>query len=198
MQNGIEVKTSNVFQEPSSSQFYNGVAQNGLPSMWTAGPNSNVYATPAQNHNMPAGQQETNLFRALPAFRAGCPGDNYLGVSAGQSPLSSIKGTSLSILGMEIDITDFASPDLDEPEPNTLHPNLYNKSYQAFLQSALGVNPKLDKVKLPERDEGITYAQWFFRVINSFMPILHKGHFMALVCSGIATLTFYRMLICFS
>ncbi len=83
---------------------------------------------------------------------------------------------------MEIDITDFASQDVDEPDQNSLHPHLYNKSYQAFLQSALGANPKLDKVKLPEREEGITYAQWFFRIYNSFLPILHKAHFMALVC----------------
>jgi hypothetical protein len=41
----------------------------------------------------------------------------------------------------------------------TVFPSLYNKSYQAFLQSALGINPKLDKVKLPERNEGITYTQ---------------------------------------
>ncbi|OBT72162.1 hypothetical protein VF21_08764 [Pseudogymnoascus sp. 05NY08] len=183
MQNGIEVKPSNTFPEPAAAQYYNNVSHNGLPSMWTAGPNSSVYATPTPtpSHNPPQNPQETNLFRALPAFRAGCPGDNYLGVLAGKSALSSIKGTALSILGMEIDITDFPSQDLDEPEQNTLHPNLYNKSYQAFLQSALNVNPKLDKVKLPDREEGITYAQWFFRVINSFMPILHKGTFMALL-----------------
>ncbi|OBT65035.1 hypothetical protein VE03_05256 [Pseudogymnoascus sp. 23342-1-I1] len=181
IQNGIEVKPSNTFQEPAAAQYYNNVSQNGLPSMWTAGPNSSVYATPTPSQSAPSNPQETNLFRALPAFRAGCPGDNYLGVLAGKSALSSIKGTALSILGMEIDITDFPSQDLDEPEQNTLHPNLYNKSYQAFLQSAFNVNPKLDKVKLPDRDEGITYAQWFFRVVNSFMPILHKGTFMAML-----------------
>lgn len=182
IQNGVEVKPSNVYHEAAPVQYFGGVSQNGLPSMWSAAPHSNVYATPAPSHILPSNQQETNIFRALPAFRAGCPGDNYLGVSSGNSPLSSIKGTALSILGMEIDIADFTSQDVDEPDQNSLHPSLYNKSYQAFLQSALGVNPKLDKVKLPERDEGITYAQWFFRVINPYIPILHKGNFMALVC----------------
>lgn len=179
--NGVEIKPSNVFHEPSTVPYFNGVSQHGHPSMWSAGPHSNVYATPTPSQILPSNQQETNLFRALPAFRSGCPGDNYLGVSAGNSPLSSIKGTALSILGMEIDITDFTSLDMDEPDPNSPHPSLYNKSYQAFLQTSLGVNPKLDKVKLPERDEGITYAQWFFRVINPYLPILHKGNFMALV-----------------
>jgi hypothetical protein len=175
------VKPSNVYHDAAPAQYFNGVSQNGLPSMWSAAPHSNVYANPAQGHIISSGQQETNMFRALPAFRAGCPGDNYLGVSSGNSHLSSIKGTVLSILGMEIDIADFTSQDVDEPDQSP-HPNLYNKSYQAFLQTALGVNLKLDKVKLPERDEGITYAQWFFRAVNPYLPILHKGNFMALVC----------------
>jgi hypothetical protein len=126
-------------------------------------------------------QQETNMFRALPAFRAGCTGDNYLGVSPGNSNLSSIKGTALSILGMEIDIADFDSLDMDEPDPSVFHPQLYNKSYQAFLQSALNINPRIEKVDLPPRSDGLMYAQWYFRVINPYIPLLHKGTFMKLV-----------------
>jgi hypothetical protein len=126
-------------------------------------------------------QQETNMFRALPTFRAGCTGDNYLGVSPGNSNLSSIKGTALSILGMEIDIADFDSLDMDEPDASVFHPQLYNKSYQAFLQSALNINPRLDKVDLPSRSDGLIYAQWYFRVINPYLPLLHKATFMKLV-----------------
>jgi hypothetical protein len=126
-------------------------------------------------------QQETNMFRALPTFRAGCTGDNYLGVSPGNSNLSSIKGTALSILGMEIDIADFDSLDMDEPDASVFHPQLYNKSYQAFLQSALNINPRIEKVDLPSRSDGLMYAQWYFRVINPYLPLLHKGTFMKLV-----------------
>ena len=79
-----------------------------------------TYSYP-QTGNAVAGQQETNMFRALPTFRAGCTGDNYLGVSPGNSNLSSIKGTTLSILGMEIDIADFDSLDMDEPDASVFH-----------------------------------------------------------------------------
>lgn len=121
------------------------------------------------------------MFRALPAFRAGCTGDNYLGVSPGNSNLSSIKGTALSILGMEIDIADFYSLDMDEPSSSAPHAQLYNKSYQAFLQSALNINPKIEKVDLPQRGDAMTYAVWYFRVLNPYMPLLHKPTFMKLV-----------------
>ena len=102
-------------------------------------------------------------------------------MSPGNSNLSPIKGTALSILGMEIDIADFESPDIDEPDAPSFHSQLYNKSYQAFLQSALNINPRLDKVELPEREKGITYAEWYFRVINPYMPLLHKPTFMRMV-----------------
>ncbi|CAN9246135.1 unnamed protein product [Alternaria alternata] len=44
---------------------------------------------------------------SLPQFKHGSIGDNYLGVAAGDALLSHIKGTSLSIFGTEINITDF-------------------------------------------------------------------------------------------
>jgi hypothetical protein len=129
---------------------------------------------------------EANMFRALPAFRAGCPGDNYLGVSPGNSNLSSIKGTALSILGMEIDIADFDSIDMDEPDSSSVfNPQLYNKSYQAFLQSALNINHTIEKVELPPRQEGMTYAQWYFRALNPYMPLLHRPTFFKLVCRNL-------------
>lgn len=120
--------------------------------------------------------------RSLPTFRAGNNGDSsYLGVSLGNSNLSSIKGTALSILGMEIDIADFESVDMDEPEPSLLHTQLYNKSYQAFLQTALNINPRLDRVELPPREEGFMYAQWYFRVVSPYHPLLHRPSFFKLV-----------------
>ncbi len=126
--------------------------------------------------------QETNLF-ALPVFRTGCHGDNYLGVSSGNSYLSSIKGTALSVLGMEIDIADFSSSDIDEPASPLFQTELYNKSYQSFLQSALNINPRIEKLDLPPHDEGRTYANWYLRVLNPYIPVLHGPSFMALVSS---------------
>lgn len=184
VQNGIEVKPSNLYHE-TGLQSYNypasAAGHNGHTPSWSVPSSSNTFIASSSSAAL-ANAQETNMFRALPNFRAGCTGDNYLGVSSGNSHLSSIKGTALSILGMEIDIADFASQDMDEPDPTMYHPQLYNKSYQAFLQSTLNINPRIDKVDLPSREDGITYAQWYFRVINPYLPVMHKQTFMATVC----------------
>ncbi len=112
------------------------------------------------------------------------PANRYLGVSYDNAPLSSIKGTTLSILGTAIDITSFDAPDIDEPPPGT-HPKtpLYNKSVMAFLQSVTNINPPLENVDLPSRQDAFTYAEWYFLMISSFIPILHKPSFLKLVCS---------------
>lgn len=184
IQAGIDIKPSGGYLD--SPQPYNyPTGHHGQGQAWEPPASTAVTANGEHGSHMGQGlvapQQETNMFRALPAFRTGCTGDNYLGVSSGNSHLSSIKGTSLHILGMEIDIADFTSTDMDEPEDSIYHPPLYNKSYQAFLQSSLGVNPRIEKVDLPPREEGLTYAQWYFRVLNPYAPILHKPSFMRLV-----------------
>lgn len=119
----------------------------------------------------------------LPDFRTGLGGNNYLGVSTGSSLLSSIRGTSMNVLGMEIDLADYMSADLDEPDP-ILGGNgspVYNKSYQAFVQTAFGTSPKLSKVELPPRSEGINYAQVYFRLTSPYVPVVHRPSFMATV-----------------
>lgn len=120
----------------------------------------------------------------LPEFRAGLAGNNYLGLSTGNSFLSSIHGTAMNVLGIEIDLADYMSPDLDEPdsEKSGTRP-VYNKSYRAFVQTAFGTSPKLSKVELPPRSEGLNYAELYFRVTNCYLPILHKPSFLAMVSS---------------
>lgn len=120
----------------------------------------------------------------LPYFRDGLAGNNYLGVSTGNSLLSSIRGTSMNVLGMEIDLADYMSPDLDEPDPARPGTQpVYNKSYRAFVQTAFGISPKLAKVELPPKCEGMEYAKVYFRVTNPYLPIVHKPSFMATVSS---------------
>ncbi|KAK3693289.1 hypothetical protein B0T22DRAFT_449522 [Podospora appendiculata] len=110
------------------------------------------------------------------------PNDSYLGVSSDSEPLSSIKGTTLSILGTTIDITSFDAPDMDEPPPGTpIGSPLYNKSVMAFLQSTLNFNPPLENVELPSRQDAFTYSEWFFLMISPFLPILHKPSFLQLL-----------------
>jgi hypothetical protein len=177
MQNGGDIKPSNGYHTGISTSYGYGqplAAPQG--GGWHS--NQSGYA-PQPNNSL---SQETNIFHAIPAsFRTEFTGDNYLGINPGNSNLSSIKGTALSILGMEIDIADFACADMDEPDPSIFHPQLYNKSYQAFLQSALNVNPRMEKVDLPSREDGMTYAQWYFRVINPYTPLLHRPSFFKLV-----------------
>jgi hypothetical protein len=110
------------------------------------------------------------------------PSDNYLGVSSDNAPLSSIKGTTLSILGTTIDIASFDAPDMDEPPVGTpIRSPLYNKSVMAFLQSVLNINPPLDNVELPSRADAFTYAEWYFLMVSPFLPILHQPSFFQLV-----------------
>jgi hypothetical protein len=191
MQNGFDVKPSNGYQSTSVPGYdYNPSSASTQATPWSA--SDSPYASqPGDALRTP--QQETNLFHALPSSRTGCYGDNYLGVSFGNLNITSIKGTSLSILGMEIDIADFDSPDMDEPDPSTFHPQLYNKSYQSFLQTVLNVNERIEKVDLPARDVGLTYAEWFFRVVNAYFPILHKPTFFKLVSSRGLTLSVKRI-----
>ncbi|KAI0127113.1 hypothetical protein BJ170DRAFT_596672 [Xylariales sp. AK1849] len=109
------------------------------------------------------------------------PADVHLGVGADQAPLSSIKGTALSILGSTIDIGSYDAPDMDEPAPGTqARSALYNKSVQAFMQSCTNVNPQLH-VEYPPRADAFTYAEWYFLMLYPFLPVLHKPSFMNLL-----------------
>ncbi|KAI1076207.1 hypothetical protein F5B20DRAFT_557099 [Whalleya microplaca] len=109
------------------------------------------------------------------------PVDTHLGVGSDHALMSSIKGTTLSILGSTIDIGSFDVPDMDEPSPlaDARSPR-YNKSVQALLQSCMRVNPPL-QVDLPPRGDAFTYAEWYFLMIYPFHPILHKPTFMNLL-----------------
>ena len=118
----------------------------------------------------------------LPDFRSGLAGNNYLGVSTGNSLLSSIKGTSMTVLGMEIDLADYMSADVDEPDPSLAESQpVYNKSYRAFVQTAFGMSPKLTNVELPPRREGMNYAHVYLRLIHPYLPIVHKPSLLATV-----------------
>lgn len=121
----------------------------------------------------------------LPDFRSGLSGNNYVGVSTGNPLLSSIQGTSMTVLGMEIDLADYASADLDEPEPSRTDAQpVYNKSYRACIQTAFGTSPKLSKVEIPPKKEGLEYAQIYFTGVNPYLPILHQPTFMKTVSRG--------------
>ncbi|CAH0027703.1 unnamed protein product [Clonostachys rhizophaga] len=109
------------------------------------------------------------------------PEETWLGVGWDSRPLSSINGTTLTIMGTTIDTASFDAPDMDEPPSDSnLTTPLYNKSVQAFLQSASGLNPPVE-ISLPPREEAFTYTQYYFMFMASYIPILHKPTFMRLL-----------------
>ena len=191
---GVDVRPTMDYSDATTASLLRWNETQGDRNRQVWGNHGNGLVPPANNAPQRTGNEagptneplpDTNSCR-LPNFRGGLAGNNYLGVSSGNSLLSSIRGTALSVLGMEIDIADYVSPDLDEPDPSVLLTRpLHNKSYHAFVQTAFSTGPKLEKVELPPKDEGLTYAQWFFRVINPYLPILHKPTFMTLVRQSI-------------
>lgn len=111
---------------------------------------------------------------SLPQFKHGSIGDNYLGVAPGDLALSHIKGTSLSIFGTEIDITDFMPCD-SEYEKDAM-------SYSTLIKIAMGGHP-VDTPQLPPYNELKEYAIWYLRSMNPYTMLVHKPAFMQLVPS---------------
>lgn len=100
-----------------------------------------------------------------------------LGISDDSSPLSSIKGTKLVIMGTEIDTTNFAAPDLDDFDHEG---DLYNKSFVAFMRSATRENAEM-KIDLPDRAMALAYSEWYINIMHSFVPVLHPPSFWKMV-----------------
>lgn len=109
------------------------------------------------------------------SFRPGNTGSHYLGISSGSSYLSSIKASALSLLGIDIDLSD-----LDPSEPS--HPsNANDESFSSCLSTIFNVNPNVPKVELPPKDEAYKYLTWFFTVSHPYLPILHQPTFLKMV-----------------
>ncbi|GAB7329775.1 hypothetical protein MBLNU13_g01503t1 [Cladosporium sp. NU13] len=106
----------------------------------------------------------------LSEFRTGCIGDNYLGVSSGNSWLSPIEGTSVSLFGATLDLAEYIPEDRVDS----------GTSYQNFLDKAF-VEKQIPAPQLPDYDKAKMYAEWYFRSIQPMLPILHKPHFMQLL-----------------
>ncbi|TAQ91549.1 hypothetical protein B7494_g27 [Chlorociboria aeruginascens] len=163
-------QTPGVYRDPVTPNYGDSYSSGSTQSRaWNNFRSANL----GQNSHNSTNQSQGQASRPTLTFRAGSNGGNYLGVSPADSSLSSIRGTALSILGMEIDIAAFDAPEMDEPDSSVFHPRLYNKSYQSFLQSALNINIRIGKVDLPSRQEGLTFADWYFRALHPYNPFLH-------------------------
>ncbi|KAI0999200.1 hypothetical protein K3495_g8997 [Podosphaera aphanis] len=133
---------------------------------------ANTYLYPPRQHEMASVRisQTTSGGRAVSTIH------NRSNISYGNPSLISIRGTSLSLLGIEIDVTDFASDDLDEPPKTTSQTHLPNKSYLSFHQSILNANAnaRVERVELPPKIEASSYVEWYFKTLNPYQPLLHK------------------------
>jgi hypothetical protein len=137
---------------------------------WSEGPRQ-TSTSPLPGY-APAGTAAKS--ESLPQFKHGSIGDNYLGVAAGDSLLSHIKGTSLSVFGTEIDITDFMAGETEyESSP---------MSYTTLAKISVGAE-HVDAPALPPYNELQEYAIWYLRSLNPYTMLVHKSAFMDLVCT---------------
>lgn len=116
---------------------------------------------------------------ALPPFRPGLDGSNYLGVSsANHGLLSPIEGTSLTLFGMQIDLADFMSEDIDGIASLT--------SYESIRDTVLKHDsptppPHADLPRTYE--ECANYSRIYLATVNPWLPLLHRPDFEDLVCT---------------
>ncbi|KAK3725997.1 hypothetical protein LTR37_000145 [Vermiconidia calcicola] len=109
----------------------------------------------------------------LPEFRPGCIGDNYLGVASGSDMLSPIEGTQLSLFGMKIDLAEFLPPETD-PDSDPM-------SYRTFLLHTFRKSKKVLRPALPGYETCRALADYYFKSVQNFVPIVHKPDFFHLL-----------------
>jgi hypothetical protein len=165
--NGVEPKAP-----PNMSQIFAAFQpyweQNGRPQgSWGDLSSSGVVPGSSQN------ERHNSQASLLPEFRSGCIGDNYVGVSSANPLLSPVEGTQLSLFGMKLDLAEFLPPQ-DDPMSDPL-------SYQTFLKYAFNQSIQVYKPPLPNYANCTELAEWFFKTVQAFIPIVHKPDFMKLL-----------------
>lgn len=92
------------------------------------------------------------------------------------------KGTDLSVLGFNLDVSAFNDIDFDQILAGMdSQGSLYNKSLDSCMRSIMNVNTALGQPHLPIRGDVMAFVEWYFAMIYPFNPILHKPSFMNLV-----------------
>jgi len=110
-------------------------------------------------------------------FRPGKSSVHYVGISASNSYLSSMKETALSVLGVNIDLSA-----LDPSEPaNRSSSTRLDETYGSCLSTVFNINPNVPKPELPHKEEGMQYINYFFMISHPYLPILHRPTFVRMV-----------------
>lgn len=175
----LQAQLKELGAEPRAPPAYNSVAQTPSHS-WSSNPNdSPSWSEPPKQTSLspsrayaPASGLVKSEAQMLPQFKHGSVGDNYLGVAAGDPLLSHIKGTSLSVFGNDVDITDFVM-DGAEYESSPM-------SYTTLIKVALGNQP-VPSPDLPPYKDLNEYAVWYLRSLNPYTMLVHKAAFTDLV-----------------
>ncbi|KAK5110639.1 hypothetical protein LTR62_005679 [Meristemomyces frigidus] len=162
--NGVEPSAPPLGPAPSYAQ-----PSPAFGAQWS----SPRHASGFQSGSQPVERHHSASGSLLPEFRSGCIGDNYLGVASENNWLSTKEGTSIALFGTKIDLADFMPP-----EPNA---EATAMSYQTFLGYAFGGQRLQAIPELPEYGQCRQYAEWYFRTIQCFVPVLHKPDFMYLL-----------------
>ncbi|KAF2469025.1 uncharacterized protein BDR25DRAFT_289187 [Lindgomyces ingoldianus] len=172
---GVEPRTVPAYNgfPPSSIQWpASGLSSDGGQG-WVDASQRRTSTSPLPGYVSGPNVLEGTEYRPLPQFKPGSIGDNYLGVSSADSLLSHIKGTSLSVFGTEIDITDFVQNE-EEYDKSVM-------SYNHFLKVALNDEPQVEPVAFPEYQQLSEYAGWYLRSLNPYTMLLDKPEFMHLI-----------------
>lgn len=110
------------------------------------------------------------------SFRPGNLGTHYLGMSSGNSYLSSMKDKALKLLGIEIDLSL-----LDPSEPNNRSDATQPDGDDITTLSTMFNITGTSVASLPEKDEGLRLIEYYFMISHPYLPILHKPSFMKFV-----------------
>lgn len=168
---GVEPRSaSNYAAYPASSTTWPASNTNSNPSSEWADASTRPASTSPLTGYTPATSSLENS-RPLPQFKHQSFGDNYLGVSSADSLLTHISGTSLSVFGHEIDITDF----VDDKDYDTSY-----MSYTYVMRVALN-HTQPDPAPLPPYQTLKDYCGWFFRSMHPYIMLLDKPTMMKLI-----------------
>lgn len=170
---GIEPRGTPTYNNGHSEPSAQWPPSTTTPTDWGDASNRRTSAhastSPAAGYTPASSTLENN--RPLPQFKHHCFGDNYLGVSSADSLLSNISGTSLSVFGHEIDITDF----VDDQDYDTSY-----MSYTSLMRVALN-HTQPDPVPLPPYQTLKEYVSWWFRSMHPYIMLLDKPTMMKLI-----------------
>jgi hypothetical protein len=129
----------------------------------TASPHGDI----AERHGSTTSHVEPSLFSKHVNSR---PGTSLLNPG-----FAMLRGTKLSLFGMQMDLAEFAddSSELDSP-----------KTFEGFMKYALGRMQPSRPAPLPDTLQSAQeYANWYFRFLNPYTPVIDKRDMHNLVCS---------------